>query len=55
MDSARHNALDIVDVEIIQGCGIDVYFSDGTKASYPPEELAELRPQREQRSTPELA
>ncbi len=39
--------LDIIDVEIIQGCGIIVTFSDGTKASYPSEELAALRPHRE--------
>lgn len=39
--------LDIVDVEIAQGCGIVVTFSDGTAASYPPEEIAELRPYRE--------
>ena len=39
--------LDIVDVEIIRGCGIIVTFSDGTAASYPSEELTELRPYRE--------
>ena len=39
--------INIVDVEIIQGCGIVVTFSDGTAASYPSEELAELRPYRE--------
>ena len=39
--------LDITDVAIIQGCGITVTFSDGTTASYPPEELAALRPYRE--------
>ena len=40
--------LNITDVEIIQGCGIVVTFSDGTVASYAPEELAALRPYREQ-------
>jgi hypothetical protein len=40
-------ALDILDVELIRGCGIKVTFSDGTVASYPPEELAELRPHRD--------
>ena len=39
--------LDIVDVEIVRGCGIVVTFSDGTHARYAPEELAALRPHRE--------
>ena len=39
--------LDISDVEIVRGCGIVVTFTDGTVASYPPEELAALRPHRE--------
>ena len=47
-DSAgNRNALDISDVEIVCGCGIVVTFTDGTIASYPPEELAALRPHRE--------
>lgn len=40
-------SLEIIDVEIIRSCGIVVTFSDGTTASYPPEELAGLRPHRE--------
>jgi hypothetical protein len=31
----------------IPGCGLAITFTDGTKAYYPPEELAQLRPHRE--------
>jgi hypothetical protein len=30
-----------------RGCGVKIIFSDRTHASYPPEELASLRPHRE--------
>jgi hypothetical protein len=43
--------LDIIDVEIIRGCGIVVTFSDSTTASYPSEELAALRPFRKDVAT----
>ncbi len=46
----RPGPLDFVNVfkvQTIAGCGIAVTFNDGTKAFYPPEELAVLRPYRE--------
>ncbi len=38
---------EIVDVEIMQHCGITVTFSDGTSANYVAGELLDLRPHRE--------
>ena len=40
-------AIEIVDVEVIQQCGMTVTFSDGTSASYVAEELLDLRPHRD--------
>ena len=40
-------AIEIVDIEIVQGCGITVTFSDGTFANYVADDLLDLRPHRE--------
>jgi hypothetical protein len=47
--------LDIVDVELVKGCGLIVTFSDGTTANYCSEELAGLRPYREPTVTSDKA
>ena len=40
--------LSVERVKKLEGYGIVVVFSDGTRAYYPPEELAALRPHREE-------
>ena len=40
-------AIEVVDVEIVQRCGLTITFSDGTYANYVAEELISLRPHRE--------
>jgi hypothetical protein len=40
-------ATEIVDVQLVQYCGMTVTFSDGTSANYLAEELLDLRPHRE--------
>ncbi len=46
--------LDFVDIELVKDSGMVVTFSDGTQASYPAEELPELRPYREPAPEPKL-